>query len=251
MAKSRGTAKSFADLASLRAHLADEPTPVSLKRATLHVKRQGADLKPHPSKRDYKVEDVWLANEESGARKRPASQKATDTSALNRPASSKLTKPALALRGDLVSRRSAQQRTSQCVDTCTGNLLVSFADEQHAATEVELLWSTISLSTRQACCDQCGHFHLFDVQGLPLVGKARPEERRPPTVRKTLRVGDREECPSCVSSDGFPKKCYRDANEARSVIDGLRIRLRHYECPEGRGFHLTSKISRSRAAGPA
>lgn len=134
-----------------------------------------------------------------------------------------------------------------CIDYSTKFLLLRYQSESDAIDARENLWSIASISSSEDYCTKCGNYHLYDLYGLGLTSTKRLDVRVSFEREPISRYVRREICPECVSSDGRPKTVFTDLIDAQDAIDSLNINLDSpqwaYECPIGKGVHLTTKAA--------
>jgi hypothetical protein len=124
--------------------------------------------------------------------------------------------------------------TSQpCKDKVTGQPLKCYEDQWSARLDLAEEWFFGANPLRVKNCRKCGKFHLY------------PESDEHGTVPQ-LR------CSKCKRSDGEGKACYISSRSALAAMQRLSgqkgIPTRAYPCPQGNGWHVTTKpLNQARA----
>jgi ribosomal protein L37E len=129
------------------------------------------------------------------------------------------------------------KKETPCIDPYSGYLFFYFKNEKDAKSICDDLWDTASLSSKASWCEICDHFHLVDPNGLKLTSKEKVSFQ--PSGKRIYH----DRCPSCTSSNGFPKAIFHNAVSARDALESLPIEIPYpmhlYVCPKGHGNHLT------------
>ena len=115
------------------------------------------------------------------------------------------------------------RKSTTCFGKASGEPLTEYdteADADAGARHAQALHGCELVPYR---CDRCDRWHLC------------PADRHTPATR----------CFSCSGSDGRPKARYESRSAAQKRADILYrergVSLRVYQCPTGRGWHLTKK----------